>query len=272
MYSGKPEDIGNNSDGGEDMRGSHFGLHMRFIIEQLLRVHKPGTNLCCHIQELLSFQVQHGYMGRRDFRGAVIDLFCAGGWEWKGIAVIPKNPQAMAQRLKLPSLMFATGYRDSRQLAPCSNDMLLIFQKPGKAVPVPALRDWDGEKNPHGWVSTEEWIKWASGCWDDIQETDVLDGYRSAREEDDERHVCPLQLEVIRRCVKLYSNPGEVVCDPFAGIGSSGYVAIEQGRGFVGFELKESYFEQMRKNLEKIQNKGKSATVDMFSILEEVAV
>lgn len=285
MYSGKTEDIGNNADG-TDMRAGGFGLHMRFFIEQLHRVMRPGCNACIHIQQLLTYKVQHGYMGRRDFRGAVVDLFGAGGFEWKGEVAIPKNPQAMAQRLKLHSLMFATGYRDARQLSPAVNDYVMIFQRPGEATPVPALRDRDrqfadeetGEDRPElyhtsGWVTTEEWIKWASGVWSDIQETDVLDGYRSAREEDDERHVCPLQLEVIRRCIKLYSNPGEVVLDPFNGIGSTSYIALEQGRNAVGFELKESYHAQALKNIEKLQNKGRSNTVDMFTLLagEEAA-
>jgi hypothetical protein len=191
------------------MRAGGFGLHMRFFIEQLHRVMRPGCNVCIHIQQLLTYKVQHGYMGRRDFRGAVVDLFSAGGFDWKGEVAIPKNPQAMAQRLKLHSLMFATGYRDARQLAPAVNDYVMIFQKPGEAAPVPALArrgeyesdDADeeiGNEQPtplkagqaSGWVTTEEWIKWASGVWSDIQETDVLDGYRSAREEDDERHVC----------------------------------------------------------------------------------
>ena len=92
MYSGKPEDIGNNPDG-VDMRGSQFGLHMRFFIHQLLRVMKPGRNVCIHIQQLLRYKNQHGYMGRRDFRGAVVDLFEAGGFEWIGEVSIPKNPQ-----------------------------------------------------------------------------------------------------------------------------------------------------------------------------------
>lgn len=286
MYSGKSEDIGNNSDG-TDMRAGGFGLHMRFFIEQLHRVMRPGCNVCIHIQQLLTYKVQHGYMGRRDFRGAVVDLFSAGGFDWKGEVAIPKNPQAMAQRLKLHSLMFATGYRDARQLAPAVNDYVMIFQKPGEAAPVPALAR-RGEYEPDdadeeignelptplapgqvaGWVTTEEWIRWASGVWSDIQETDVLDGYRSAREEDDERHVCPLQLEVIRRCIKLYSNPGETVLDPFMGIGSSAYVALEQGRNAVGFELKESYYRQSLANIDKLRRKGESNTVSMFELAE----
>ncbi|MGD0497507.1 MAG: site-specific DNA-methyltransferase [Bryobacteraceae bacterium] len=249
MYSGKNEDIGNNPDG-VDMRASQFGLHMRFFIEQLLRVMKPGRNVCIHIQQLLRYKNQHGYMGRRDFRGAVVDLFEAGGFEWIGEVSIPKNPQIIAKRLNLHCLMFETGRTNGTKLAPAVNDYVMIFQKPGdSAVRVRCL--YDSEKNPGGWVSQEEWIAWARGVWNDIRETDVLDGWKSARESGEEKHVCPLQLEVIRRCIRLYTNPGELVCDPFMGIGSTAVVAIELGRDSVGFELKESYFAQAQRNAAK---------------------
>ncbi len=253
MYSGKNEDIGNNEDGCERMDESMFGLHMRFLTEQLLRVMKPGTNICIHIQQLLRYKNQHGYMGRRDFRGAVINIFENAGFEWKGEVAIPKNPQIIAQRLNLHCLMFITGKKNARQLAPAQNDYVLIFQKPGESVPVPAIRD--DKINPGGWLTTEEWILWARGVWDDIQEIDVLDGHKSARENDQEKHVCPLQLEVIRRCVLMYTNPGETVLDPFMGIGSTAYVAVQNGRNAIGYELKESYYQQSLANLEKAMYK-----------------
>lgn len=238
QYSGKTEDIGNNADG-IDLRASQFGLHLRFMIAQLSRVQKPGTNVCIHIQQLIATKAQHGFMGRRDLRAATIDLFGAGGFDWKGEIAIPKNPQVIAQRQKLHSLLFVTGRRDGRQLAPAVNDYILIFQLPGEAAPVPCL--YDRHANPGGWVTTDEWIRDAHGLWVDIREPDVLEGWQGGREEDDEKHVCPLQLEVVRRLVKLYSNPGELVLDPFAGIGTVPYVAVEQGRLAVGFELKASY-------------------------------
>lgn len=253
QYSGKPEDIGNNQDG-TDMRAGQFGLHTRFFVNQLFRVMKPGRNVCIHIQQLLRYKNQHGYMGRRDFRGAVIDLFCSGGFEWKGEVAIPKNPQIIAKRLNLHSLMFETGKKDATGLAPAVNDYVLVFQKPGEnAAPVKAL--YDPHKNPGGWVSTDEWIKWASGCWPDIRETDVLENFEKGRDTGDEKHVCPLQLEVIRRCVKLYSNKGELVLDPFMGIGSTAHVALEQGRDAVGFELKESYYKICVKNVSAFNKK-----------------
>lgn len=249
QYSAKTEDIGNNPDG-VDMRASQFGLHMRFFVEQLFRVMEPGSVTCVHVQQLVTTKVQHGYMGRRDLRAATVDLFGAGGFDWTGEFVIPKNPQAMAQRMKLHSLLFATGKRDSRALAPAMNDYVLVFRKPGDGgTPVPAI--YDAETNPHGWLSTEEWIRDARGLWGDIRETDVLTGWRDAREEDDEKHVCPLQLEVIRRCVRLWSGPDAIVLDPFSGIGSTGVIALEQGRDYRGFELKESYWRQSVANCER---------------------
>lgn len=259
MYSGKNEDIGNNEDGCERMDESMFGLHMRFLTEQLLRVMRPGTNACIHIQQLLRYKNQHGYMGRRDFRGAVINIFENGGFEWKGEVAIPKNPQIIAQRLNLHCLMFITGKKNARQLAPAQNDYVLIFQKPGESVPVPAIKD--DKINPGGWITTEDWISWARGVWDDIREVDVLDGHRSARESDQEKHICPLQLEVIRRCVLMYTNAGETVLDPFMGIGSTAYVAVENGRNAVGFELKESYYRQSLANLEKAMYRPKQRSL-----------
>lgn len=264
-YSAKTEDVGNNADG-IDMRGGQFGLNLRFWAEQLVRVMREGSIVGMHIQQLLTTKVQHGYMGRRDFRGAVIDVMGAAGFEWKAEISIPKNPQAIAQRQKLHSLLFVTGMRDGRRLAPAINDFILIFAKPGEhPTPVPCL--FDAERNPHGWVTRQDWINWARGTWADIQETDVLDGWKSAREDNDERHVCPLQLEVIRRLVKLYSNPGELVLDPFMGIGSTAYVAVEQGRAALGFELKESYYHQALGNVAKLEAEiANPVAEDLFSL------
>jgi DNA modification methylase len=257
MYSGKPEDVGNSPDAGLDFVGSAFGLHMRFFIEQLHRVMKPGCLVCIHIQQLLTYKIQHSFMGRRDFRGAIVDLFMAGGFDWKGEIAIAKNPQAIAQRQQLHSLLFITGKRNARQLAPCVNDYVMIFMKPGDAEPVKAI--YDEAENPGGWVTTEEWIRDAHGVWTDIREMDVLEGWKGARDEDDEKHVCPLQLTVIRRLIKLYSNPGDLVLDPYMGIGSTGVVAMEQGRSAVGFELKESYCKQAIRNIAQAKERIETA-------------
>lgn len=263
QYSGKNEDIGNNRDGTRFVE-TMFGLHLRFFAHALLDATRPGTNACIHIQQLVAYRIQHGYMGRRDFRGAVVDVFEAAGWEWKGEVAIPKNPQVIAQRQNLHSLMFVTGRRNSLDLAPAVNDYVMIFQRPGEAEPVRALR---GDGNPDGWVTTNEWIRWARGVWDDIREIDVLEGWRDGRDEDDEKHVCPLQLEVIRRCVMLYSAPGQLVCDPFMGIGSTVWTAlggasphtglsVGEARRVLGFELKESYHRLAERNAARVSTGG----------------
>jgi DNA modification methylase len=265
MYSGKTEDIGNNTDG-VDLHAGQFGLHMRFFLEQLERVMKPGSLFCCHIQQLDTTKVQHGYMGIRDFRGAIITLCRNHGFTPHGEVAIPKNPQAVAQRRKKHSLMFATGKRDSRMLAPTANDYVLFFRKPGDGLPIRGL--YDARENPDGWFSQEDWIKWASGVWDDILEIDVLEGWHGARDSDQEKHVCPLQLEVIRRCIYLYSAPGQRVLDPFIGIGSTAWVAVETGRDCWGFELKESYHRLSLSNTAKALQEFRSAQPELFGVQE----
>lgn len=252
-YSGKPEDVGNNGST-IDIRRGRFALNMRFVIEQVFRVTADGCNVCIHIQQLLAYKNQHGFMGRRDFRGAIIDLFMAGGFRYTGEVAIPKDPQAMAQRLNLHSLQFKSGYfRNGNVLMPAVNDYVLIFQKPGETThkPLPIIH----KTNPTGWITTDEWIDWASGVWQ-IDAFDILDGARFAKEESEEKHVCPLQLEVIRRCISLYTNPISIqpdvtVLDPFMGIGSTAWIALggptssgkrlAEPRNVIGFELKESY-------------------------------
>lgn len=261
-YSGKVEDVGNNGST-VDIRAGRFALNMRFVVDGLYRVMAPGCNVCIHIQQLLAYKVQHGFMGRRDFRGAMVEVFTSkqpdgSAFQFTGEFVIPKNPQQAAQRLNLHSLQFKTGVsRNSCMLMPFVNDYVLIFQKPGEH-PCPPKALFDPRKNPNGWMTTDEWVRDASGIWNDILEIDVLDGARGHKEVSQEKHVCPLQLEVIRRCVRLYTPPVEVfpqvrVLDPFMGIGSTAYVCaggkspmtkakVESPRNVVGFELKESYF------------------------------
>lgn len=268
-YSGKPEDVGNNGST-VDIRTGRFGLNMRFVIEQLFRVTRPGCNACIHIQQLLAYKNQHGFSGRRDFRGAIVDLFRAGGWQFHAEFVIPKDPQAMAQRLSLHSLQFKTGYaRSASDLGPAVNDYVLIFQKPGDC-PRPARSIYHATRNPGGWITTEDWVQWASGVWSDIDEFDIIDGARARaqrqklKEAEEEKHVCPLQLEVIRRLVRLYTNPAEVqadvlVLDPFMGVGSTAAVCVELGRHSLGFELKESYHANALKNIERARTAKRNA-------------
>jgi DNA modification methylase len=258
-YSGKLEDVGNNGSTVDIERG-RFMTNLRFVIYQLLRVTAPGCNVCIHIQQLLAYKNQHGFMGRRDFRGAVINAFRAGGFQFIGETAIVKDPQAMAQRLSLHSLQFKTGYaRTGTNLAPAPNDYVLIFQKPGEKIEHPVRCIYHQKKNPGGWITTEDWVLWARGVWE-IDEFDVLDGARSAKESDEEKHVCPLQLEICRRVIKLYTNPATIqpdvtVLDPFMGIASVAHEAILLGRNVIGFELKESYHANAIKNVARARKK-----------------
>lgn len=216
-----------------------FFAHFQFVIDELLRVTKPGRNACVHIMQLPATRSYHGFIGMIDFHGAVIRAFTERGWHFYGEAVVQKNPQVQAIRTKKLNLLFRTLNHDSSQLAPGIPDYLLIFKKPGQnTVPVTPVQ--------HGEMTEEDWIAWAHPIWTDIRETEVLNT-QLAKAEQDEKHVAPLQLEVIRRAVTMYSNPGETVIDPFGGIGSTGVVAVQQGRKALLCELKPQYFEVMKK-------------------------
>lgn len=234
-YSSEREDMGNCSEQADE----EFSIHFAHFCDGLLRVMKPGRVVALHLQQIIAFRSRHNRKGLRDFRGLVIQRMEESGFHYYGEFVIPKNPQAAAIRTKSERLQFAQFKRDSLESSPALNDYVLEFRKPGKQA-VKVLND----------VSNEEWIAWASGVWGDIRETDVISGWQGGRAEEDEKHICPLQLEVIRRCVRLWSNAGEVVLDPFMGIGSTAWVAIEQGRFGLGVELKTEYFAQAATNAE----------------------
>ena len=182
----------------------------------------------------------YGRKGLRDFRGRIIAGMEETGWLYFGEFVVPKNPQAQAIRTKTDRLQFSQFHRNSLESSPALNDYVLEFRKPGdpEAVVIPD-------------VTNDEWIVWASGVWGDVRETDVLSGWQGARAEEDEKHICPLQLTVIDRCVRLWSNPGETVFTPFLGIGSECYQAILRRRRGVGVELKGEYFTQAVRNCER---------------------
>jgi DNA modification methylase len=237
-YSSETADMGNCSDQGEE----EFNIHFAHFAARLFRVMKPGRVVALHLAQLVAFRARHGRKGVRDFRGAVIQIMEGAGFHYYGEFVIPKNPQAAAIRTKSERLQFAQFKRDSLESSPALNDYMLEFRKPGtQAVQV---------KND---VSNEEWINWASGVWGDINETDVL-SYHAARSEEDEKHICPLQLTVIERCIRLWTNPGEVVLSPFCGIGSEVYTAIRQRRFGLGIELKAEYFKQAAQNCHRAES------------------
>lgn len=244
-YSPTHRDLGNSAD-----RGTFF-THYRWIIEHNLRVTKPGRLAVVHVQQVSTTKAHHGVVSLTDFRGEVIRAYQEAGWLYVREVTVDKDPQAQAIRTKAVNLMFATKNRDSSRSWPALADYLLVFQKPGDNA-VQVKTD----------VSNDEWILWARPVWYDIRETDTLN-VAEGRDAADERHIAPLQLPLIERCVRLWSNPGETVLSPFAGIGSEGYVAVRHGRHFVGCELKPSYWKAATKNL-----RAAEAHRDMPSLFE----
>jgi DNA modification methylase/superfamily II DNA or RNA helicase len=247
-YSASEMDLGNSKNWDE------FFQHYAFIIRELLRVTKVGRMTCVHVSDIAAMAMKDGYIGLRDFPGAVVNAYTSEGWTFFGRAIVTKNPQAQAIRTKAHGLLFATLRKDSSDSRPAILDQILIFKKPGEND-VPILPVENGE------IDNERWIDWAGGIWTGISESDTLQ-YTTARAADDEKHICPLQLGTIERCIKLYSNPGETILTPFMGIGSEAYQALRFNRKAIGIELKESYFNIAVKNLQDAESTYK---YDLFS-------
>ena len=233
-YSPSPRDLGNSVDRDE------FFAHYGFIIRENLRITMPGRICAVHVQQLTTTMSTNGVIGVTDFRGQVIKAYVDAGWIFHGEVTVDKDPQAQAIRTKAQALMFVTKNRDSSMTRPALADYLLLFRKPGDND-IPIKTD----------VTNDEWIEWARPVWLDIKETNTLN-VRVARDNADERHICPLQLDFIERCVRLWSNPGETVFSPFAGIGPELYVAVQHGRRALGIELKPSYWRVAVNNLRSL--------------------
>lgn len=245
-YSPTARDLGNSRDAEE------FFTHFGYIIDQLLRVTKPGRNCCVHVAQIPAMLVRDGWIGLKDFRGDTIRAFQGHGWIYHGEVCIDKDPQAQAIRTKSKGLLFTQVHKDASWSRPALADYILVFRKPGDNA-VPIVPD----------ISNDEWIEWARPIWYGIRESDTLQ-YTTARSDDDERHICPLQLGTIERCIRLWSNPGEMVCSPFAGIGSEGYQALRLGRQFIGVELKAEYYQVARKNLREAERRAHMP--DLFTL------
>lgn len=231
-YTNADADMGNSRESDDE-----FMLHFDFFARALAPLIKPGRNVCMHLQQVSRFKSNHGYMGLYDIRGQTIRVMEAAGLHYYGDITIPKNPQAQAIRTKSHCLTFTQFEKDSSVSRPALSDYLLVFKAPGaNAVPI----------RPE--VTREEWIMYASGVWTDINETDTLNT-DAAKSDEDERHVCPLQLGLIERCVRLWSNRGETVLSPFMGVGSEGFSALKLRRAFRGFELNPRYYGVAAKNL-----------------------
>ena len=232
-YSNSDRDMGNSKTDDE------FYEHFTFLVKELYRVTMPGRLLSFHCMNLPTSKVRDGVIGIKDFRGLLIRIFTDAGWIYHSEVCIWKNPVTAMQRTKALGLLWKQLKKDSAMSRQGIPDFIVTMRKPGD--------------NPERVTHTDEsfpcnvWQKYASPVWMDINQSDTLQR-KSAREDKDEKHICPLQLEVIKRCIELWSNPNDIVLDPFAGIGSTPYVALRMGRRGLGVELKESYYEQAVRN------------------------
>ena len=233
-YSNSPRDLGNcRSD-------ADFFEHFGYIVRELRRVMRPARNVSFHCMLLPTSKERDGYIGLKDFRGDLIRAFQKEGFIYASEVCIWKDPVTSMQRTKALGLLHKTVRNNASMSRQGIPDYLVTMRAPGEPD--------DRVTHDPADYPVEKWQRVASPVWMDIDPQDTLQ-YRSAREHDDERHICPLQLEVIRRGIDLWTNPGDIVLSPFAGIGSEGYVALQMRRRFVGIELKASYYQQAARNL-----------------------
>ena len=238
-YTDSESDIGNS----EDMRGD-AKIHLSFFYHQLRRTVKPGRAVVVHVMQIPRLK-RTGEVGLCDFRGLNIRLGERAGLVYEYDWAVRKNPQSQAIRTRSRELQFAGLESDRAKSRGCLPDYLIKFRTPGEnLIPV----------DSKGQVSRNDWIQWAEGCWGDINHTDTLN-VAEGRGERDTKHICPLQLPVIRRLVRLYSNPDEIVFSPFAGIGSEGYASLLLGRRFYGCEIKDEYIRAAKENCTKAVSK-----------------
>jgi hypothetical protein len=260
-YSNSDRDMGNSRTEQE------FFDHFAFLASELHRVMMPGRLISFHCMNLPSSKERDGFIGVKDFRGDMLRIFQAAGFVFHSEVCIWKDPVTAMQRTKAIGLLHKQVRKDSALSRQGIPDYLVTVRKLGdNPEPVAGpFTEFAGENPPAKSGdpikdSINIWQRYASPVWMDINPSDTLQ-YRSARANEDERHICPLQLEVIRRGLQLWSNPGDVVLSPFAGIGSEGYCSIQAGRRFVGFELKPSYFNCAVKNLTEVASNRQGVLV-----------
>lgn len=238
-YSNSDRDMGNSRDDGE------FQQHFSYLIAELLRVIMPGRLVSVHCMNLPAMKSRDGFIGVKDFRGDIIRKFTDAGFIFHSEVCIWKNPVTEMQRTKALGLLHKQIRKDSSMCRQGLPDYVVTFRKPGDN-PEMILHDYES-------FPVDIWQRYASPVWMDIRQSNTLQR-KSARDEKDEKHICPLQLDVIERCIDLWTNPGDIVLDPFAGIGSVPYQAVLMGRRGLGIELKDSYYAQMVKNLESAEH------------------
>ena len=232
-YSNSDRDLGNSKDSAE------FFEHFDFIVKELYRVLMPGRLMAVHCMNLPTSKARDGFIGIDDFRGDLIRLYERHGFIYHSEVCIWKDPVIAMQRTKALGLLHKQIKKDSAMCRQGIPDYLVVMRKPGD--------------NPEPVTHTDDsfpvaiWQKYASPIWTDINPSDTLQ-YRSARDHDDEKHICPLQLTVIRRALNLWTNPNDIVLTPFMGIGSEVVTALENGRRAIGIELKDTYYAQAEKN------------------------
>ena len=269
-YTNSAHDIGNCDH--IDQMIEHFSYLV--APDKLWRVMKPGRLVAIHLMQLTAMKNRDGYIGVKDYRGRVIQMMSDNGFIYHGEVTIDKNPQIQATRNKERGLLFKSLATDSAMMRMALADYLIYFRKPGENTEPIQAGISQKYNDGGGWITEQEWIEWAAPVWyrqtkdypGGIRETDVLN-VRQARETDDERHLCPLQIGVVERAIRLWSNPGDLVYSPFAGIGSEGYVALKEGRKFVGGELKKSYWLTAQENLETATHESRS-----FSLFDLAAL
>jgi DNA modification methylase len=260
VYSNSDRDMGNSASDDE------FHKHFAFLAKELFRVTRPGRLMSFHCMNLPTSKVRDGFIGIRDFRGELIRLFESCGFIFHSEVCIWKDPVTAMQRTKALGLLHKQMVKDSCMSRQGIPDYLVTMRKPGENTkPVSGELDrWVGDESfkSNGRLSIDLWQRYASPVWMDIRPGRTLQK-GSARDEKDERHICPLQLDVIERALELWSNPGDTVLSPFTGIGSEGYCAIQMGRKFIGAELKESYWKQAVLNLERAKAEKSDSVFDL---------
>ena len=234
-YSNSDRDMGNNK------TYDDFSQHFAFLIDEMYRITKPGRLMAVHCMQLTTSKANDGFIGIKDFRGDLIRMFQTAGWIYHSEVCIWKDPVVAMQRTKALGLLHKTIKKDSSMSRQGLADYLIVMRKPGiNTVPI----SHTPEQFP-----VDMWQRYASPVWFDINQTRTLN-YREARDEDDVKHICPLQLDVIERALELWSAPDDLVFSPFLGVGSEGFCSVKMGRRFIGSELKPSYFDQAVKNME----------------------
>jgi DNA modification methylase len=247
-YSNSERDMGNSKSDDE------FFHHFKFLVDEIFRITRDGRLVSFHCMNLPTSKQNDGFIGIKDFRGDLIRMFQDAGFIFHSEVVIWKDPVTAMQRTKALGLLHKTIRKDSSMSRQGIPDYLVTMRKPG-----------DNDKpiaHTHDEFPVQLWQKYASPVWMDINPSDTLQ-FRTARENDDERHICPLQLQVIERAINLWSAKDDLVFSPFTGIGSEGFVALNMGRKFIGSELKKSYFELAKRNLSDAVNLEQSSLFDL---------